>query len=217
MHISIDQTSLTNYIVIQANTFFPDRNAIQKKDIVEYISMGLEKVEFCFSKINNKYYKKNGEVVFNHLNSDHYSALLYILSRLAFAGEPDTNICIKLYLLNKCLHGIDIFYEVELPDIFVFVHPLGSVLGRANYSDYLVVYQKCNIGSNKGVHPTIGEYVTLHPGSVILGNCNVGDNCKLAAGSLLLDRDLERDSVYIGNPKDYTINKSTEINSVWTG
>ena len=41
----------------------------------------------------------------------------------------------KAYCLNKALHAIDVFYEVELPEIFFLEHPLGTVLGRAKYSN----------------------------------------------------------------------------------
>jgi serine O-acetyltransferase len=215
MIVSLENTELTHYIVKQLNTFFPDSNRIQTKDISEYVAMTLEKMEYCFSKINNKYYRFNNEIFFNHLNSDHYAMFLYTLSRIILIEENNANICTKLFLLNKCLHSIDIYYDVILPDIFLFVHPVGTVLGRAEYSDYFMVYQKCNIGANKGQKPVIGKYVTLHPGSAILGNCHVGENCKIAAGSLLLDTNLEKDSVYIGNPRDYIIKKSSVRNKDW--
>ena len=47
----------------------------------------------------------------------------------------------KLYALNKAMASVDLFYQVELPDIFTFDHPLGSVMGRASYSDYFTFSQ----------------------------------------------------------------------------
>jgi serine O-acetyltransferase len=117
--------------------------------------------------------------------------------------------------LNKYLHGIDAFYEVELPDIFLFVHPLGTVLGRGTYSDYFLVYQRCGIGSNHDVYPVMKEFVTLRPGSSILGNCIVEENCTIAAGSLLLDKNLGENTLYIGNPRDYVIKTNSEILPIW--
>jgi len=58
------------------------------------------------------------------------------------------NVCEKIYCLNKCLNAIDIYFEVELPNIFLLVHPLGTVLGKAKYNDFLLVYQQCTVGSN---------------------------------------------------------------------
>lgn len=33
------------------------------------------------------------------------------------------------------MNGIDIFYDVVLPDFFTLNHQVGTVLGRASYSD----------------------------------------------------------------------------------
>ena len=43
----------------------------------------------------------------------------------------------KIYYLNKILHSVDIYHEVELPSTFFLEHPVGTVLGRAKYQDGL--------------------------------------------------------------------------------
>jgi len=92
---------------------------------------------------------------------------------------------------------------------------LGTVLGRGTYSDYFLVYQRCGIGSNQDVYPVMKEFVTLRPGSSILGKCVVKENCTIAAGSLLMDQDLQKNSIYIGDPKSYSIKNSPEILPIW--
>jgi len=217
MKTSLEKADLIDYTTQQLNYFFPDNNRIRTKDIDRNIEESLERLNHCFSEVNDKYFPKEEKgSEFNHLNSDHYAMFLYILSNVAYKDSLDKNACTKLFLLNKCLHGIDVFYDVELPKIFLFAHPIGTVLGKAKYSDYFLVYQKCNVGGNKDKYPVLGKYLSMHPGSVILGNCDVGENCKIAAGSFLLDMNLEKDSVYIGNPRDYIIKKSSERNIAWT-
>jgi len=61
----------------------------------------------------------------------------------------------------------------------------------------------------------LGEYVTLRPGASIIGNCQVGNNCEIAAGSLVLDKDLKQNTLYIGNPKQYYIIKSKRLHPSW--
>jgi serine acetyltransferase len=61
----------------------------------------------------------------------------------------------------------------------------------------------------------MGQNLIMHPGSAILGNCKVGDNCRLATGSLLLDMELEENSIYIGNPSNYSIKKAEELPNIW--
>ena len=107
------------------------------------------------------------------------------------------------------------FYEVDLPDVFLLVHPIGTILGRGEYSDYLVVYQKCGIGSNHEIYPTLRKNVTLRPGSSIIGNCKVGENCEIGAESLLMDKNLEDNTLIVGNPKKHSIYKREKHNPVW--
>ena len=213
--LSLSKSDLHDYVLKQLNNVFPDNFKIDNVVFDKSLDQALQRTEYCFSKVNNKYFRKENNSIFNHLNGDQYSMFLYLLSNSLYKNECDLNICAKVFLLNKALHAIDAFYEVELPSIFVFVHPLGTVLGRGNFSDYFVVYQRCNIGSNKNIYPTLGMHVTMHPGSAILGNCNIGDNCRIAAHSLLLDKDLEPNSLYVGNPKEYFIRQNKEENSIW--
>ena len=216
MRVTLSKDDLVDYVSNQIETFLPDDKIVDREEIKGHFDFAMQRVEYCFSKINNRYFKQGQEVVFNHLHGDQYAMFLYILANTLYRSNVDLNLCTKIFQLNKYLHSIDAYYEIELPKIFLFVHPLGTVLGRAKYSDYLIVYQQCNVGSNKNIYPTLKEYVSLHPGSSILGNCFVEKNCKIAAGSLLLDKDLPKNSLYIGNPRDFVIKESLEKNPIWS-
>ncbi len=215
MKTSIPIEELVEYVIQQLNTFFPDRNVIHREDLLDSIKQILERVEYCFSQVKNRYFFDGVDVIFNHLNGDQYAMFLYYAANTIFENGGSVSLCNKLFHLNRLLHGIDIFYEVELPDIFLFVHPLGTVLGRGTYSDYFIVYQRCGVGSNRDVYPSMKRYVTLKPGSSALGNCSIGENCTLAAGSLLIDRDLENNTVYMGNPKSFFTRLKVEIDLIW--
>lgn len=215
MKVSISKEDLVYYVTAQLNTFFPDKNSVKKKDFADHIDTILERTEFCFSRVNNRYFFNEGEVLFNHLHGDQYAMFLYLAANTIYRKSGDTAICAKLFQLNRLLHGIDAFYEVELPDIFLFVHPLCTVLGRGQYANYFMVYQRCGIGSNRDVYPVMKEHVTLRPGSSILGNCTVEENCALAAGSLLIDLDLEKNSLYIGNPRSFVVKEKPHKEAIW--
>lgn len=215
MEISLSQSDLLDYLVCQLKTFFPDKKDIQKDEIRKNFDEIIQRTEFCFSKVNNKYFKDNSSIIFNHLHTDQYAMFLYFASNTLYRNNSDLELCTKIFQLNKFLNALDVFYEVELPDIFLFVHPLGTVLGRAKYSNYFLVYQRCNIGSNHDIYPSLSEHVSLHPGASILGNCKVEENCKISAGSLLMDSNLEKNSIYIGNPNKYKIKTSKKINPIW--
>jgi serine O-acetyltransferase len=213
--MSIQDEHLIDYVVKQLNTFFPDSQPVDRKELLESIKEILERIEFCFSHINNKYFFNGDDVIFNHLHGDQYAMFLYYSSNTIYINGGNETLCTKLFYLNRLLHGIDVFYEVSLPEIFLFVHPLGTILGRGTYSDYFLVYQRCGIGSNKELYPTMKRFVTLRPGSSILGNCLIGENCTLGANSLLIDQNLENNTVFIGNPKSYFKRKKKEIDPIW--
>jgi serine O-acetyltransferase len=215
MKMSMQRTALCHYVVHQLNTFFKDDSEVHVQSVSDHIDAVMERVEYCFSKVNNKYFYDGSSVIFNHLHGDQYCMFLYYLSNTLYRRNGDPIICSKIFLLNKLLHGIDAYYEVMLPDIFLVIHPLATVLGRATYGDYFIVYQRCGIGSNHDIYPVLGNHVTMHPGSVILGNCRIGDNCKLAAESLIIDCNIEKDTIYMGNPKQSALRSETQTSKFW--
>ena len=211
----ITNEELSNYVAKQLNNLFPSANLVRPEEVFGIQKKALEKIDYCFSKINIKYFFNGKNTIFNHLNGDQYSMYLYIMSNIAFKDYSNDHLASKLYLLNKALHGIDAFYEVKLPEIFVFIHPVGTILGRASYKDYLQVYQRRGIGTNKNNKPDLGKYLTLHPGASILGKSNIGDNCSIASDSILIDMDLKANQLYIGNPKKFYLQNRADVNNVW--
>lgn len=199
----------------QLNAMFPDGDDVSPADLAPATPDALARLEHSFTRVNNKYFFDGTQAVFDHLHGDQYAMWLYLLGHRLFKAGGPVSVCKKLFLLNKALHGCDVFYEVELPSVFLFVHPLGTVLGRGHYSDHFIAYQRVGVGSNHGVYPTLGAHLTLRPGSAVLGRCTVGDHCTIAAESLLLDRDLPQHSVYIGNPRDHVIRSSPTVQPIW--
>ena len=212
MNFSLKKQDLLTYTLDQINTFFPDDKEIKTLQINKFFNYTLERVEHCLSKVNNKYYLNKKKFKFNHLNSDHYCVYLYFLSNSLYNNKVDKKICEKTYYLNKLLNGIDMFYEVELPDIFHVVHPLGTILGRAKYSNFLTVYQNCTVGSNTKKSPSLGKYLTLRPGSAILGNSKVGNNCQMASKAIMIDQKLSDNTTYFGNPKNFFLKRKLKQN-----
>lgn len=212
---SLDARGLAVYAAAQVNAMFPDPAPVEVEALMPAVQIALTRLEHCFSHIDNKYFFDGEQAVFDHLHGDQYAMWLYFLANELHRQCGPQAVCSKLFLLNKALHGIDAFYEVALPDIFLLVHPLGTVLGRGTYSDYFVAYQRCGVGSNHDVYPSFGKHVTLRPGSAVLGTCDIGDHCQIATESLVLDRDLPPNTLYIGNPKTATLRRQDAIFPLW--
>ena len=211
----LDEAALTAYVTGQLNAFFPDDRMVGPDSFRGLLPDLLDRIEHCFTRINNKYFQDADGALFDPLHGDQYAMFLYLAANAAYRAGAGDGLPSKLFLLNKALHGIEVFYEVELPSIFLFVHPLGTVLGRGRYSDHLLVYQRCGVGSNHECYPELGPYLTLRPGSSVLGKCRVGRNCTIAADSLLLDQDLPDQTVYIGNPRDHVTRPADSVVPIW--
>jgi serine O-acetyltransferase len=215
VRMTLTHGQLASYVTRQVNRLFDDGQPVIEDDVLALLPQALGRLEHCFAHINNKYFFDGSSAVFNHLHGDQYAMFLYLLCNSAYKSGASNGLPAKLFLLNKTLHGIDAFYEVELPSIFLFVHPLGTVLGRARYADYFLTYQRCGVGSNNDVYPKLGPYTTLRPGASVLGSCSLGQNNTIAADSLLLDRNLQDSNVYIGNPRDFIVRPNTKPPPVW--
>lgn len=215
MRSSLTPQALAAYAAAQVNAMFPDPDMVRADDLRSAVDVALARLDHCFSHVDNKYFFDGETTVFNHLHGDQYAMWLYVLANELHRQGAPASTCSKLFLLNKALHGLDAFYEVELPSVFLLVHPLGTVLGRGRYSDFFVAYQRCGVGSNHDIYPTFGKHVTLRPGSAVLGACTVGDGCQIATESLLLDRDLPDNTLYIGGPKTATLKRQDKPYPLW--
>lgn len=209
MITTLPAEDLTAYVAAQLGHFFPDRE-VGVGELTRYVDTALERMEANLSGQNRKYAREGGDVRFDHLHTDQYAAFLYYLSNTIHLTGGDRQLASKCYALNKALHSLDVYFEVELPEVFVLHHPVGTVLGRATYGNYLFVYQQCLVGMEiDGSSPVLGEGVVLFGGSSIIGGCKLGSNVWVSAGSLIRNRDIPENSVVSGRYPDLEI-KTTQ-------
>ena len=207
LELNISRINLRNYLIKQLNFMFPDEKQVAVHIIDDYISKALFKIRRSFDTIRSKYYQKKNKSYFDYLNGDHYAVFLYWLSNIAF-NEGQISLAKKMFLLNKCMFGLDLFYEINMPDIFIMVHPLGSVVGRAKFSDFLVIYQGVTIGSTaKGVYPEFAEKIVLYSNTSVIGRCYLKENVVLGSNATLINQEIDSDKVVLGH---YPNNKVLE-------
>ncbi len=202
---SLAVDDLANYIGLQVKNFFPDGN-VDTRELRASINDALDRMEYCIFRTNIKGFWHTNGPVYNHLNTDQHAMFLYFLSNTVFTRYEDLRLADKIYGLNKALHGVDIFYEVCLPAVFALMHPVGTVLGRASYSDFFLAYQNVSVGSDlDGNTPVFGEGIVMYGGSRVIGNVKVGDNCLISAGTGVLRGGIPPNRVAFGqHPKVQT-------------
>ena len=163
-----------------------------KKAVEQSVPCALDKCERSFSKTRNKYYSEAGVTKFDPLHGRQWGA----------------SVSDKLYALNKAMASVDLFYQVELPDIFTFDHPLGSVMGRASYSDYFTFSQGCTVGNNRGIYPRFGQSVFMLSDSKVIGDCEIGSNVIIGANAYVKDVDIPSNSLVFGQSPNLVIKEN---------
>ena len=200
MKSSLSAKNTFLYIKKLLESYLPDSIQNNNEQLEIMVNDGLDRLEFSFSKVKDKYFNENGIPVFNHLNSDHMVVLIYYIGNSGFRSNCDKNLLEKIYYLNKILHSVDIFYSVELPDVFCVAHPLGTILGHAKYGNYLHIYQNVTIGStNEGIYPTIGEGVAFSSNTSAIGDCTIGNNVLFTANSFIINKNIPDNSLVTGH------------------
>lgn len=195
MILSLPRQELFEYVNAQTNSYYPDKCTLGGDKSA--FNLALERLEYCFKHIRIKGYQDKGQAKFYHLHMDQYSAFLYYYANsILKLGKLESykTFADKLILLNRALSGMWFSYNNNLPDIFVFSHPVGTVLGNANYSDYLYVSQNVTINTIEDTKGdfllNIGKGCFLSTGAKIIGNSNIGDWCTIGVDTVLHNRSL---------------------------
>lgn len=191
--------ALARYVARQLAHLLPDDHRALDT-LRAAMPAALERARHCVARV--RAWHAGG---FDPLVSGQYATLLYFLGREAAVGQGDAPTATRLFLLNKALNGLELYHEIELPDVFFLSHTLGLVLAKAAYADRLVLHQGCTVG-RKGPdeRPQFGERVVMFPGSMVIGRCRIGARTTLAPGTCLVDTDTPEDSLVLpgaGRPR----------------
>ena len=102
------------------------------------------------------------------------------------------------------IFGVDIHPAAKISGGVMIDHATGVVIGETSVIDENVsIYQGVTLGG-KGFeegdrHPKIQSGVSIFASSTVLGNITIGQNAKVAAGSLVL-KDVEAETTVAGTP-----------------
>lgn len=123
-----------------------------------------------------------------------HATLLHFLSR-ALARRRLIKDATRVFLTNKALHGLELFYEIEMPSVFLLGHTIGLVFARATYGPRCVFHQGCTVGRDRDQRPILEEGVVMYPNSAIIGACHVRANTAIAPGVQLVNTDTPGDCI----------------------
>lgn len=215
MIMSLTKAELKGYLGAQLETFFPDKYRFMGSDIDSAIDTGLERLEHCFKEISFPAYSDDaGQTYFSHLHADQYAQFLYFFSNSLWRSSQNKPVCDKIMYLNRTLNNFFFSYKGALPDIFFLGHPIGTVIGNAVYSDYLVLLQNVTINTSSDEEgnpaPRLGKGLFLGAGAKIIGNKPIGDRVSISVDTVVYDQEIGDDKV-VTTSKDGSIEIKNRI------
>jgi len=179
----------------------------------------LERFENNIENNSNKYYSRineqgEKEAYFDPLHTCQWLLFLYLAANTIYNDEDEKKeaariVCDKIYGQSKNVSGCDLYYEVNMPEVFSFDHPTGSFIGRAQIGENFNFTQGCTVDNYNDVYPVIGKNVTMRNGSTILGNSHIGDNCIISAGAMIKNQDVPANSIVFGKSPELIIKDIT--------
>jgi serine O-acetyltransferase len=195
----VDHTreSLIAYVAAQCAQVVPDgREAAFAGAVAAHIDEALARLHRC---INACAPWRPDE--FNVLQSSQHTTFLYFLANTIWTRSGDGAAATRLFLMNKAFNGIDLFYEIAMPEVFYIGHSLGIVLAKASYGNHLVLYQGVTVGRHKDQVPRIGERVILYPGTSVAGRAVVEDDCVVSQGVRVINKHVPKGSIVFATEK----------------
>lgn len=202
--------SVSDLVIHQLKAYWTE---IDVFSIRKAVPTALQMMDTNFKDINSSRFQVDGDARFNPLMSVHWMIFLYRLSSILFKNGGGT-VANQVYYLNKIMHSIDWFYAIELPVHFLCEHPLGSVLGKATYGDYLLVYQGTTVGGsirdNVLCYPKFGKNVIMFANSSVIGKCQLGNNIILSAGTKVVNQNIPSNTIVFGESPNLIIKSRDE-------
>lgn len=175
-------SEVLNRIVQQLHNIIPDGPRIRR--IPEAIAApAIADIETNVTPLSNRAGRP-----FDAWVSGEYATFIYYLSRRA-AEVGERTLATRLFLLNKALNGIDLYYEVLMPAHFLIGHTVGMVFAKASYGEWCIFHQGCTVGRLLDARPRLADGVVMYPNSSIIGRCEIGPNTVLSAGVQLINTD----------------------------
>ena len=198
--------NLKKYVAHQLDTNFPVYGVkTEFKNI--HLDTAIARAEYCFSRVATYSSAK-----VDPFHSGKYSTFLYLLANTIYASDGQNETATRLFLLNKMLNGIDLFYDIEMPSVFLIGHTVGMVFAKAEYGDFCVFHQGCTVGRNFEDRPSLGEGVIMYPNSSVIGRCVIGNNTVISPGVQIVNRSIPGDCmVFMGKDGDLIFKDLNEL------
>ena len=107
--------------------------------------------------------------------------------------------------IMRFLTGIEIHPGAKIGKGFFIDHGMGTVIGETSQiGKNCVLFHNVTLGGtgkDKGKrHPTVGDNVLIGTGAMLLGPIKIGNNVKIGADTLVINKNIPDDCTVVGTP-----------------
>ena len=214
MNTKIETDQIKSLLLHQLHNHWID---VDESIIEDALPEAISLIRKGFSNLPSRRFFDGENVVFSPYMSVQWMVFLYRISHVIYLHSRGGNVpkeADQCYYLNKIMHSNDWFYAIDLPTHFQCEHPLGSVLGRAKYGEYLFVYQGTTVGGNRSkgklYYPSLGNNVTMFANSSIIGDARIGNNVIVSAETYIINDIVPDNCIVFGKSPNLVIKTKSE-------
>jgi serine O-acetyltransferase len=91
--------------------------------------------------------------------------------------------------------------------VFLWIHCVGMVLGKADYGDRFVAYQNVTVGTDRGGRATLGTGTILFAGAKVVGAATIGDRSVISPNSVVIAETIPPNSVVAGRSPELIVKR----------
>ncbi len=119
--------------------------------------------------------------------------------------------------IMRFLTGVEIHPGAKIGKGFFIDHAMGTVIGEtAEIGDNCVLFHNVSLGGTGHHkikrHPTLGNNVLVGTAATLLGPINVGNNVKIGAETVIINRDVPSNCTVVGAPGRIVKLKGKKVN-----
>jgi serine O-acetyltransferase len=186
----------------QLDAFAPRRSRASLEPV---IGAALPRAEGSFSYSALPGYRTAaGETRFDPVQTDQYAMFIWFCSNEAWR-TGDRDLAADLFALNKGLNAVVCMYDTELPAVFLWIHCVGMMLGKAVYGERFVAYQGVTVGTDRGDRPEFGTGTILFAGAKVVGAARIGERSLVSLNSVVIAETIPAHSIVAGRSPNLTV------------
>jgi serine O-acetyltransferase len=163
------------------------------------VERALARAETCFACSALPGYRTADDALqFDPAHADQYAMFVWFCSNEAWRAG-DLELAADLFALNKALNGIVCMWDTALPAVFLWIHTVGTMLGKAEYGERFVAYQNVTVGTDRGARPAFGEGTILFAGSKVVGGARIGARSLISLNAVVINETIPADTIAAGS------------------